>query len=223
MARDYNVSCEVSGYYAMWTRPDTGDCPVSYPAPTFSAAKGIFESILWGPAIDITPTCVEICRPVKYQNYITNYGGPLRKAEAVSMDNNYQLMATVLVDVCYKFYAKVAPVRMGREFLPDSAIKWDKMTTSPGHAYKAIFERRLKRGQCFSIPFLGWKEFVPQYVGPLRDSTKAYKDLSITIPSMLNKVFPNGFESDVNFVFTQDIHIKNGVLIYPERKEGNNA
>ena len=31
----------------MWTRPDTGDAPVSYPAPTFSAAKGMFESICW--------------------------------------------------------------------------------------------------------------------------------------------------------------------------------
>jgi CRISPR-associated protein Cas5d len=30
----------------MWTRPDTGSSPVSYVAPTFSAVKGIFESVL---------------------------------------------------------------------------------------------------------------------------------------------------------------------------------
>jgi len=43
----YPIMLEISGNTAMWTRPDTGDCPVSYPAPTYSAVKGIFESILW--------------------------------------------------------------------------------------------------------------------------------------------------------------------------------
>ena len=42
----YEISCEISGPTAMWTRPDTGDVPVSYPAPTYAAVKGIFESIL---------------------------------------------------------------------------------------------------------------------------------------------------------------------------------
>ena len=43
MAKQYPVSLEISGPTAMWTRPDTGDAPVSYPAPTLSAAKAIFE------------------------------------------------------------------------------------------------------------------------------------------------------------------------------------
>jgi len=42
----YEVKFEISGPTAMWTRPDTGDAPVSYPAPTYSAAKGLFESPL---------------------------------------------------------------------------------------------------------------------------------------------------------------------------------
>lgn len=41
------ISCEISGPTAMWTRPNTGDVPVSYPAPTYAAVKGIFESIVW--------------------------------------------------------------------------------------------------------------------------------------------------------------------------------
>ena len=39
---------EIAGNTAIWTRPDSGDSPVSYPAPTYSAVKGIFESVLWG-------------------------------------------------------------------------------------------------------------------------------------------------------------------------------
>ncbi|MBC7820173.1 MAG: CRISPR-associated protein Cas5 [Planctomycetaceae bacterium] len=46
-ASKYQVCCEISGPTAMWTRPDTGDAPVSYPAPSFAAVKGIFESIVW--------------------------------------------------------------------------------------------------------------------------------------------------------------------------------
>ena len=42
----YPIACEISGPTAMWTRPDTGDAPVSYPAPSFAAVKGIFESIV---------------------------------------------------------------------------------------------------------------------------------------------------------------------------------
>ena len=45
--KTYEVSLEISGPTAMWTRPDTGDAPVSYPAPSFAAVKGIFESIVW--------------------------------------------------------------------------------------------------------------------------------------------------------------------------------
>ncbi|MGA7992375.1 MAG: CRISPR-associated protein Cas5 [Thermoanaerobaculia bacterium] len=34
---------EVAGPLAMFTRPDTGGTPTSYPLPTWSAAKGILE------------------------------------------------------------------------------------------------------------------------------------------------------------------------------------
>ena len=52
----YLIQMEIAGNTAMWTRPDTGDSPISYPAPTFSAVKSIFESILWGPAIEYSFT-----------------------------------------------------------------------------------------------------------------------------------------------------------------------
>lgn len=46
--KKYEVAMEIAGNTAIWTRPDSGDSPVSYPAPTYSAVKGIFESVLWG-------------------------------------------------------------------------------------------------------------------------------------------------------------------------------
>ena len=71
--KPYEIHLEISGDTAMWTRPDTGDCPVSYPAPTFSAVAGIFQAIAWGPAVEIVPFKVEICKPLHFHLYSTNY------------------------------------------------------------------------------------------------------------------------------------------------------
>ena len=213
MGKGYEVAMEISGNTAMWTRPDTGDCPVSYPAPTYSAAKGIFEALLWGPVVQIIPTKVEICAPVQYHNYQTNYGGPLRKAKVMDGGGGFQLLATVLIDVCYRLYAEVSPVpgtAKGR--VPDRAWQWEGKTTSPGHAYRDIFDRRLKRGQCFTIPFLGWKEFGPNYFGPFRETTKVQTDVNMAIPSMLREVFSEGYASKCAFTYDQDVKITKGVM-----------
>ncbi|WP_207302689.1 CRISPR-associated protein Cas5 [Olsenella sp. Marseille-P4559] len=213
--KKYEIAMEVAGNTAMWTRPDTGDCPCSYPAPTYSASKGIFESILWGPAISIIPTRVEICKPIQYHSYVTNYGGPNRSNPDIKSGNNYQLVATVLVDVCYKLYAVVEQNNNRDSFNLRSRL-WDAHTTSPGHAYKAIFERRLNRGQSFGTVSLGWREFTTSYVGPLRSSTHACEELpDIVIPSMLRTVFDSSTYGHVGPRFDTDVRIHDGTLIYP--------
>jgi len=210
---------EIAGATALWNRPDTGDCPVSYPAPTYSAVKAIFESILWGPAIEIVPTKVELCMPVQYHTYTTNYGGPYRSSKAIGNGSNYQLLATVLVDVCYKLYGEVRP-NPDKSRIPEAAIEWDRKTTSPGHAYQSIFNRRLQRGQCYSTPSLGLREFTAYYFGPLREETKVYASMdNIVISSMLREVFSGGYRSPVSYVFDQNVQIVEGCLSYPERRD----
>lgn len=208
---------EVSGPTAMWTRPDTGDCPVSYPVPTYSAVKGIFESVLWGPAVQIVPIRVEICSPVQYHNYQTNYGGPLRKAGVVNSGGGFQLLATVLIDVSYRLYAEVTPLpHAAKKRATDGAREWDRKTTSPGHAYQAIFNRRIERGQCFSMPFLGWKEFAPSYFGAFRTTTSAQTDINTVIPALLREVFSGGYASQCKFTYDKNIPIVEGALEFPQ-------
>jgi len=211
----YPVKIEIAGNTAMWTRPDTGDCPTSYPAPTYSAVKAIFESILWGPDIEIIPLKTELCAPIQYHSYGTNYGGPLRSSTSVREGNNYQLFATVLIDVCYRLYAEVVPYK-NKSRLPKDALQWDCKTTSPGHAYQDMFERRLKRGQCYSIPFLGWREFTPSFFGEFRETTQVLTDMPVVIiPSMLRQVFSDGYNSSqVSYTYDNHLVIQNGVLKY---------
>ena len=212
--KPYQVSMEIAGDTAMWTRPDTGDCPVSYPAPTYSAVAGIFKAVCWGPAVEIVPFKVEICKPLIFHGYSTNYGGPLRSGEQIKKSASYQFLATVLTDVCYRMYAYVYPAR-DKEVLDEKAKNWDQKTTSPGHAYAAIFERLLNLVLWFVQPCLGWKEFTPSYVGPFRDETKVQADISTVLPSMLRQVFGDGFKEPQRFVYDQNVKIERGVLTFP--------
>jgi CRISPR-associated protein Cas5d len=217
MSKPYLVTMEIAGSTALWNRPDVGDAPVSYPAPTYSAAKAIFESILWGPMVLVKPSKVEICAPIQYHSYTTNYGGPLRSNDSFKSGSGFQLSATVLLDVCYKLYAEVLPNHK-KNSIPLSALEWDLKTTSPGHAYQNIFNRRLNQGQCYSIPFLGWREFAPSYFGPLRKDTEVFATLpEIRVPSMLREVFSAGYNSPVSYTFDQDVVIRSGCLHYINR------
>jgi CRISPR-associated protein Cas5d len=194
------IALEVAGPVAMFTRPDTGATPISYPVPTYSAAKGMFEAILWRSNIYVRPTRVEICKPIRYERCITNYGGPLRKLTQIKGNNNYQLNATILVNVDYRIYAEVKEKRRSGQRKMDYAEE-----------FKKEFNRRLENGQTFYTPCLGWKEFVPSYVGPLRPGTKPDESMNLVIPSLLHSMWER---HKLRPTFRQNVEVKAGVMLY---------
>lgn len=116
-----------------------------------------------------------------------------------------------------KDYADVIP-NPDKPALPPRALAWDSKTTSPGHAYQKIFNRRLRRGQSYATLALGWSEFTPSYFGPFQEETRVFEALpDIQIPSMLRGVFQTGYRAPFRAVFDTDLCIHHGVLIYPER------
>ena len=202
------LALEVVGAAAMFTRPDTGATPISYPVPTYSAVKGMFESVAWRKSVYIRPTRTEICAPIRYERYITNYGGPLRKADQIRKNNNYQLNATILVDVHYCLYAEVKEKRRGGTKNHAEEL-WER------------FNDRLVKGQTYYTPCLGWKEFVPSYFGPIRKKDKngnkvePDKNVNVIIPSLLHSIWEHG---KVAPVFHQNVEVKGGILIYEDGK-----
>lgn len=229
----YEVNCEVAGPLAMFARPDTGGTPTSYPLPTWSAAKGVLESIafLSDGAAWICPTKVEICRRVgepgghvRFQRYTTNYGGPLRKVSLFTKGSapggsSMQFFATVLSEVCYRLYGVcVGPRSNGG--------------VNARHYLRDLFNRRLRQGRCFRTPCLGWSEFTCSYWGPFREGLTEIDDaVSLKVPSMLLGVWDRPTGGRYAPEFRQDVEIgkvAGGVMEYdlpdawvaePSRKE----
>ncbi len=210
--KSYEVQIEVAGPLAMFSRPDTGGTPTSYPVPTWSACKGIFDAIamLGRGNAWICPTKVEVCRKsgigggtVRFQKYTTNYGGPLRKASVAGKKANMQLFATVVADVCYRLYGKVEG-------------KFGSLGHNPEHHLQALFERRLVQGQCFRTPVLGWREFTCSYWGPFRDDYEVDADLNLTVPSMLESIWDRPVNGKYMPRFSQGVRVRAGVLTFAQ-------
>lgn len=218
---DYSVSLEIAGPFAMFARPDAGGTPTSYPIPTQSAAKGIFESIARLASGDawFEATKVKMCKDrgsvggsVNFQRYATNYGGPLRKGNQLSSNSSYQLFATVLTGVCYRLQGRIAA----------GDRPW-KQGENPRHHLKDLFDRRLERGQCHRTPCLGWSEFTASYWGPFRDgtngaphATEVDEEIDILIPSLLQQVFDRPTNGTFQPTFIQNARIEKGVFRYVE-------
>ena len=217
--KHYPVQIEVSGPLAMYARPDTGGTPTSYPTPTWSAAKALFESIAFLSSGEawFHPTLVEVCRPVgsrqsgiSFQRYANNYGGPLRKDLNIKSGTSMQIFATVLANVCYRIYADVkgANGSGGR---------------NPRHHLQDLFQRRLKQGRCFKTPALGWSEFTCDYWGIFRPDWEVDADLSIDIPSMLASVWDRPHHGQYRSDFAQAMRVEGGRLVYASPRSAADA
>jgi len=203
--KTYEVTLEIAGPLALFNRPDAGSTPVSYPVPTWSACKAFFEAIARMKGAYVSPTKVAICTPIRFEHYVTNYGGPLRKSGHIKNNDNYQLKAIVLVDVCYKIWGTVY------QFEPNL----DGINTA--HALQATIQRRQKNGGTLHTPCLGWKEFAPSYFGPLREETAVDSSVNLIIPSLLHSVFDKPKMGKRVPYFHQNVEIRDGILEYPER------
>jgi CRISPR-associated protein Cas5d len=209
----YIVQLEVAGPLAMFSRPDTGGTPTSYPVPTWSACKGIFESIAMLAAGNawINPTRVEVCKRrgaaggvVRFQRYTTNYGGPLRKRNQITDGNNMQFFATVLADVCYRLYGELC----GAE---------SRNGLNAKHFLQELFQRRLRQGRCFRAPSLGWREFTCSYWGAFREADyEVDADLNLVVPSMLVSMWDAKHGGHYAPTFAQEVTVERGVLIYAQ-------
>ena len=154
---DKEYGLEVWGDLACFTRPELKVERVSYDVITPSAARAIFESIFWKPAIRWEITKIEVLRPIQWtairRNEVAAVANP-RLQQIFIEEKRQQRNALLLRDVCYRIYAKMIYVPLNER---KREQRKDDPNDNPGK-YQAMFERRASKGQCFNQPYLGTRE-----------------------------------------------------------------
>jgi CRISPR-associated protein Cas5d len=116
--------------------------------------------------------------------------------------SSMQIFATALADVCYRIYGIVL------------SSKW-KSSNDPRHHLESLFQRRIRRGECFRTPYLGWSEFTCSYWGAFREAQwELDSSLSVEIPSMLVAVWTDPENGRYSPTFIQDARIEGGIMTY---------
>jgi len=164
---------EVTGDYACFTRPEMKVERVSYDVITPSAARAIFEAIFWKPAIRWQITRIEVLAPIRWISVRRNEVGKIASVRGdggiLIEDARQQRAGLFLRDVRYRLSAEfemVAPAQRSkpRQSVPDALVDSDESTylrsaDETPSKYAAMFERRARKGQCFTQPYLGCREF----------------------------------------------------------------
>lgn len=154
---------EVRGDFACFTRPEMKVERVSYDIITPSAARAVFDAILWKPGIRWRMQRIEVLKPPKWVSLRRNEVGAVastRNASVAMQEGRGQLAIYIeedrqqraglfLRDVAYRIYAQL-------ELCSPEA------RANPGK-YLAMFSRRAQAGQCVNQPYLGCREFSARF------------------------------------------------------------
>ena len=207
---------EVKGDSACFTRPEMKVERVSYDVITPSAARAIFEAILWKPAIEWRIHKVEVLNPVRWVNIRRNEVGAVLPLGNITKamnggvlpalyveDARQQRAGLFLRDVIYRIHASFVLTK--KAAVADNAGKFSDM-----------FKRRAKKGQCFNQPYLGCREFSCDFqliedtnqVEPAIDETRS-------LGWMLYDIDYQRAEGPTPLFF--EAEMKNGIIHVPDR------
>ncbi|MCR9295043.1 MAG: type I-C CRISPR-associated protein Cas5c, partial [bacterium] len=159
---------EVWSDFACFTRPEFAVERFSYPCPTPSAARGIFESILFKPEFCWQITQIELMSPPSYialrrnevkdkvsEASIKLWASGKRAVEPIWADADSTTAGT---DQKGRTQRQTMALRSPRFRLHARILPRHKTVSSA--RYDEQFIRRASRGKCFQQPYLGFKEFV---------------------------------------------------------------
>jgi len=150
---------------------------VSYDAMTPSAARGVLEAIYWKPEIRWVVDRITVLKPIRFtsirRNELSEKISEPSVAKAmkagkgnlgISITDTREQRATLLLrDVGYVIEAHF-DIQSG----PENAAK-----------HLDQFNRRARRGACFTRPYLGCREFAADFVLLEADADEPERDVSL--------------------------------------------
>ena len=154
------VMVGVWGDYALFSRAEMKVERCSYDVMTPSAARGILDAIYWHPGLKWKIDRIHVVRPIQFTSVRRNevkskisassvlqaYNGGDKPLYISTKADIVQRASLLLRDVEYVIEAHFQMTDQANE------------TDNPGK-FKDIIMRRLRRGECFHMPYFGCREF----------------------------------------------------------------
>ena len=215
---------EIRGDFACFTRPELKVERVSYDVITPSAARNIFQCIFWKPAIQWHIRRIEVLKPILRTSIRRNEVGSTMSHKATKSlfieENRQQRTAYILRDVAYRIYAEMEFIPLEKRTKKQQEECKDPKAETP-EKYDAIFLERATKGQCFTQPYFGCREFSCsfEYISrgqeqgsPIDES----RDLGIMLFDMdFEKDFEKGLQCPPPLFF--HAQMVNGVIEVPHK------
>lgn len=156
------VKVKVWGNFALFSRPELKVERCSYDVMTPSAARGILDAIYWHPGLKWVVDKIYVRKPIQFTSVRRNevkskvlassvlqaYNGGEKPLYISSKEEIVQRASMLLCDVEYVIDAHFEMTERANATATDN----------PGK-FKDIIMRRLRRGECFHMPYFGCREF----------------------------------------------------------------
>ena len=159
-----SISLEVWGDYACFTRPELKTERVSYDIMTPSAARGLLESVYWHPGMRWVIDRIHVCAPIRFTNLRRNEVKSTisaRSARTVMERGRGELYLTTSQDIQQRAAMLLRDVR----YVIDAHFDITDQASDSDNAgkFQDIIKRRIRRGQFYSQPYFGCREFPAQF------------------------------------------------------------
>lgn len=207
----WGVRVHVWGDYALFARPEMKVERCSYDVMPPSAARGILEAIYWHPGMRWVIDRIQVRKPIQFTsirrnevkskvlvgNVLGAVNGSSKPLYIASKEEIVQRAAILLKDVDYLIEAHFE--------MTERASAGD----NPGK-FKDIVMRRLRRGECFHMPYFGCREFPANFelyeADDLQDGDGREQDLGYMLYD-----FDYSDPEDIKPMFFRAV-LRNGIL-----------
>ncbi len=169
----HGVTVRVWGEAALFSRPEMKVERCSYDVMTPSAARGILEAIYWHPGMRWVIDRIHVKKPIQFttirrnevknkvlaSNVLSAMNGADKLLYISSKEDIVQRAAILLKDVEYVIEAHFDMTEQAND------------SDNPGK-FKDIIMRRLRKGECYHMPYFGCREFPANFELLEEDSTE---------------------------------------------------
>ncbi len=128
---------------------------MSYEVITPSAARAIFEAICWKPEIQWRVKEIAVLNPISFihiKRCETAAMANVHKTEIIAQKCRQLRSSMLLRDVKYRITAEI--ILSNKYSVTNMKLREQEL-----FKHQAMFRRRATKGQCFTQPYLGCREF----------------------------------------------------------------